>query len=134
MTLCNCKCSCSLFSGIASVIIGIIGAFLQITGALTLAPVFLWATAGVALVYLGVLLLASALQQQCSRCSCTCTALNGALAGALGTILLAVILLVVAIAATSVIVAVLTGLLLLFFSLLITETVCLIRNLYNCGN
>jgi len=134
MTLCNCKCSCTLFAAAASLILGIVAAFLQITGTIAIGAMILMAAAGVALVYLGVLLLASALQQQCQRCGCTCAAVTGLLAGALGTILFAVILLVVDIAAGSVIGAILTGLLVASFVLLVTSTACAIRNLFDCGN
>ncbi len=134
MTLCNCKCSCSLFSVVAGLIIGVIAAFLQITGTITVTTTLLWVLSGVAVVYLGILLLASAVQQNCSRCSCLCTGLNTLLAGALGTILFAAILLAVGIVATSVVSAVLVGLLTASFTVLITGTACVIRNLLDCGN
>lgn len=134
MTFCNCKCSCTLFSAVASLILGVIAAFLQITGTIAIGAMILTAASGTALVYLGVLLLASAIQQQCQRCSCACAAVTSLLAGALGTILFAVVLLVVDIAAGSVIGAILTGLLAASFVLLVTSTACLIRNLFDCGN
>ena len=134
MTLCNCKCSCTLFSAVASLILGVIAAFLQITGTIAIGAMILMAAAGTALVYLGVLLLASAIQQQCQRCSCTCAAVTSLLAGALGTILFAVILLVVDITAGSVIGAILTGLLVASFVQLVSSTACVIRNLFDCGS
>ncbi len=134
MTLCNCKCTCSLFSAVASLILGVIAAFLQITGTITVTVTFLWVVGGVALVYLGILLLASALQQQCTRCGCTCVALNTLLIGALGSVFFAAILLAVGIVATSVISAILVGLLVASFTLLITGTVCAIRKLFDCGS
>lgn len=134
MTLCNCKCPCSLFSAVTGVILGVIAAFLQITGTITVTTVFLWVVAGVALGYLAILVLASAVQQQCSSCGCLCAALNTLLTGALGSILFAAILLAVGIVATSVLSAILVGLLVASFVLLITGTVCVIRNLFDCGN
>lgn len=134
MTLCNCKCSCSILSGIASLIIGIVSAFLLITGNITVTTAFLWVVAGVSVVYLGVLLLAAALQQQGTVCSCTCASLNALLIGILGSILFAVILLATGIVATSVVSAILFGLLMLFGTLLISTTACLIRQLFGCGN
>ena len=134
MTLCNCKCSCSLFSLVAGLIIGVIAAFLQITGTITVTTVFLWVSAGVAAVYLGILLLTSGVQQNCSRCGCLCDALNTLLLGALGTILFAAILLAVGIVATSVLSAILVGLLVASFTVLMTGTACVIRNLFDCGN
>lgn len=134
MTLCNCKCSCSLLSAAAGLIIGVIAAFLQITGAITITTAFLWVLAGVAVGYLGILLLTSGIQQNCSRCGCLCAALNTLLLGALGTILFAAILLAVGIVATSVVSAILVGLLTASFTVLITSTACVIRNLFDCGN
>lgn len=134
MTLCNCKCSCSLFSALAGVILGVIAAFLQITGTITVTPTFLWVLSGIAVAYLGILVLASAALEQCSRCGCICASLEAVLAGALGTILFAAILLAVGIVATSVVSAILMGLLVASFTLLIAGTVCIIRNLFACGN
>ena len=134
MTLCNCKCSCSLFSVVAGLIIGVIAAFLQITGTITVTTTLLWVLSGVAVVYLGILLLVSAVQQNSSRCGCLCTGLNTLLIGALGTILFAAILLAVGIVATSVFSTVLVGLLTASFTVLITGTACVIRNLLDCGN
>lgn len=132
MTLCNCKCSCALLSGVVSLILGVIAAFLQITGTIAIGSMILMAAAIVALVYLGILLLVSAIEQQCQRCSCTCTAVNALLAGALGTILFAVVLLVADVAAASVIGSILTGLLAASFALLVTSSACVIRNLFDC--
>lgn len=134
MTLCNCKCSCTIFSAIASLIIGVIAAFLQITGTITITPAFLWVAAGVSAAYLWILVLAASFQQQCPRCNCSCISLNTVLIGALGSIFFAVVLLAVGIVATSIISAILVGLLFLFLSLLISSTACLIRHLFDCGN
>lgn len=132
MTLCNCKCSCALLSGVVSLILGVIAAFLQITGTVAISTMILMGAAIVALVYLGILLLVSAIEQQCQRCSCTCAAVNALLAGALGTILFAVVLLVADVAAASVIGSILTGLLAASFALLVTSSACVIRNLFDC--
>lgn len=134
MTICNCKCSCTLFSGIASLIIGILAAFLQITGTITVTVAFLWVVFGIGVGSLGFLLIAGAVHQQCTRCGCTCVALNAILAGILGSILFAVILLAAGITATSIVSAILVGLTLLFFSLLVTSAACLIQNLFQCDN
>lgn len=134
MTFCNCKCTCGIFSTISSLIIGVIAAFLQITGTITLTPAFLWVISGISVAYLGILLLASSIQQSCSRCGCICHSLGILLIGILGSIFFALVLLAVGIIATSVISAILVGLLLLFFSLQISSTACLIRNLFACEN
>lgn len=134
MTICNCKCSCSIGSSIISLILGVIAAFLQITGAITVTTAFLWVVAGIGVGYLAIMLLTSGFQQQCSQCSCICSAVNTLLIGALGSILLAVILLAVGVVATSVVSAILVGLLVAFFWLLISSSACLIRELFRCGN
>jgi len=72
--------------------------------------------AGIYITYLGILLLVSAIQQQCQRCGCICSTLNTLFIGALGSIFFATTLLAVEIATTSVIRGILVGLLLLFFS------------------
>ena len=134
MTLCNCKCSCSIFPAVAGLILGVIAAFLQITGTITVTATFLWVVAGVAVAYLGVLVLASAALEQCSHCSCICASLETILTGALGTILFAVVLLAVGIVATSVVSAILVGLLVAALALTIGGTACYVRCLADCGD
>ena len=130
---CYCKCSCRIAAVIASVIIGVVTAFLQITGVITVAPVFLWVAFGIAVVYLGVLVVAAALSGRGEGAGCLCTALNALLIGILGTILFAVVLLAVGIVATSILSAILVGILLFFFSLTLTSTACLVRSLADCS-
>jgi hypothetical protein len=130
---CNCKCSCAISAVIASVIVGVIAAFLQIAAVITVAPVFLWVAFGIAVVYLGVLAVTTALTCRCPESRCECTTLTTVLVGILGTILFAVILLAVGIVATSIVSAILVGLLLLFFTLTLTGTACFIRSLADCG-
>ncbi len=130
---CNFKCSCTLAAVIASIVIGIVTVFLQITGAITAAPAFLWATLGTAAVYLAVLTLSAGVYDSGSKNCCLCPALGTVLAGILGTILLSVILLAVGIVATSILSAILLGVLLFFFSLTVTGTACLVRCLFGCS-
>lgn len=128
---CNCRPSCTVIAVIASIIIGIITAFLSITAVITLTPAFLWVLLGIAVVYLAITLGASILSGRTAR-SCVCTGLSAFLTGILGTVLTSVILLGITFAAASVIGAIITGALLFFFSLIITSAVCLIRCLTNC--
>lgn len=124
---CDCKRNCVLWAVIASVLVGIVTAFLQITGIITVTPAFLWVILGVAVVYLGVVLLAAAL----SDTSCPSSVINALLAGILGTVLFSVILLAVGVVATSPVSAILAGLALLFFSLTLTSTACYVKCLNN---
>lgn len=129
---CNCRCDCTLAALVVSAILGVIGAFLQITGVITLTPVFLWVALGIAVGLLGLLVLSARCRTEASLC--TCSALNALLAGILGTVLLSAILLAVGITATSVISAILAGLLLFAFALAIGSAACYVRQVSGCGN
>ncbi len=127
---CNCKSSCTLLSIVASLIIGIITAFLTITAAITVTPAFLWVVLGVAVVYLAILLFTRGRDSR----GCACSILPVLLAGILGAILVAVILLGISFAATSIIGAIITGLLLAFLSLIFTTTACLVSCEAGCDD
>lgn len=129
---CCCRCRCTLAAIIASVILGVVTAFLQVTGVITATPVFLWVVLGIAVVYLGILVVATALARRTEGADCVCSALNTLLIAILGSILFAVVLLAVGIVATSVLSAILVGILLFFFSLTLTSTACLVRSLASC--
>lgn len=127
---CNCRCSCTVAALVVSAIIGVIGAFLQITGVITLTPVFLWVAFGIAVGLLGLLVLSV----RCRAEGCTSSALDALLAAILATVLLAVILLAAGITATSIVSAVLVGLLLFSLALTITAAACYVRQVSGCGS
>ena len=131
---CRCKRDCTAFALIVSAIIGVVAAFLLITGTITITPIVLYVALGVA----GAGLIALALRAYGHRCSdagrACCRAITAVLAGIVGTIVLATVLLIVGITATSVVSAILVGLLLFFLSLIITAAICLIRCLSGCEN
>ena len=129
---CETKCRCILASIIASAILGVLAAFFQITGVITVATPFLWVAFGIGVVYLAVLVIAGALQGAHDADCCFCDTLDTLLAGILGSILVAVILLAVGITATSVVSAILVGLLVFFFALPLTATACLVRKIVDC--
>lgn len=129
---CNSRCSCTGAAVIASAVIGVLAAFLQITGVITVTPAFLWVAFGIAVVYLGVLVISASLAGCPERTGCRCTALNALLLGILGTVLFALVLLSVGIVATSVVSAILVGLLLFFLALALTGTACYVRALTEC--
>lgn len=129
---CNCRCACGLWAIVASAILGVLAAFFQITGIITVVPVFLWVAFGIAVAYLGILTVAAALNRRNDGCGCRCDLLNLVLTGILGTILLALVLLAVGIVATSVLSAILVGVLVFFFALIFTGTACFIRCLSDC--
>lgn len=129
MPTCNCnfRCSCVIAAIIASVILGVVAAFLQITGAITVTPAFLWVVLGVAIGYLGILLATAG-----RRGSGCCGALGTVLAGTLGAALFSVVLLAVGITATSVVSAILVGLLVLFAALTVAGSACYVRCITGC--
>lgn len=131
-TNCNCEATCGIKAIIASIIIGVIAAFLRITAVITVTPAFLWVLFGIAVVYLSVVLVTAALTRTTGIRRCLYSNLQPFIAGILGTILTSVILLGITFAATSIIGAIITGLLLLFFTLTITSTACLIKCITGC--
>ncbi|MBQ3132799.1 MAG: hypothetical protein IJC17_00805 [Clostridia bacterium] len=130
MTFCNRTCGfgCAAAAVIAAVIVGVVAAFLQITGTITVTPVFLWVAFGIAIGYLGLALLAAST----SNGVCPCSVQRAQLGGALGTVLLSGLLLAIGVTATSILSAVLVGILLFFFALLLTATACTVRCLSAC--
>ena len=106
---CTCKTDCAGLAIVASIIVGIITAFLQFSAIITVTPAFLWVVLGIAVVYLAILLAVSPIIR---RNSCVCNNLSVILVGILGAILTSIILLAITFAATSVIGAIITGALL----------------------
>lgn len=133
MSTCCCryKCSCTILALIVSLVIGIIGAFLQITAVITVTPVILWVFFGIAAAILGLLVLSTPLRSG-RTCQEGCSILNTLLIGILGTILLSAVLLLVGITATSVVSAILVGLVLFFFALSLTALACYVRCTADC--
>lgn len=120
------KRDCVGLSVLVSVVIGVITAFLRITGAITITPAFLWVVFGIAVGYLAILLASYLSQGQPSVC-CARFSLSALLTGILLCILLSVILLAFTFVATSIVGAIFTGLLLAAFSLTVTATACLVK-------
>lgn len=121
---CENRQSCSTLALIASAILGVIAAFLRITAVITVTPAFLWVALGIAIGYLAVLLATTG----CCPITCRCgsSSLTALLTGILGTALLSVVLLAITFAATSIVGAILVGLLVLFLSLIVSATACLV--------
>ena len=128
---CGCKMACPVMAVLASIIIGIITAFLTFSATIAVTPAFLWVLFGVAVVYLAITLLTASFRCGSIR-RCICDILPVLLTGILGTVLTSVILLAITFVATSVIGAIITGALLLFFSLIITTTACLVKCIAGC--
>lgn len=131
---CNCRCRCTLVAIVASVLVGVISAFLQFAGVFTVTPAFLWVAFGIAVVSLGVLVIATATARPSMAGNCICLTLNALLVGILGTVLFSLILLAVGIVATSIFSAILVGLLLVFFTLTVTAAACYVRQRAGCSS
>lgn len=123
------KCNCIGVAIIASLVLGIIAAFLQITAVITVTPAFLWVLFGVAVGYLAILLIAAFTGNKSLACAGTVYSLSATLIGILGTIFASVILLAIAFAATSIIGAIIVGALIFFFTLTLTVSACLVKYL-----
>ena len=132
MNCCQCRFNCTSVAAIVSIIIGVIAAFLTLTGNLALGTPLLWVFFGIAVGYLAITLLSTRLCENDERANCLCPVLTALLTGVLGTILLSLILLLVDVAIASVIGAILSGLLFLFFALTLTTTACLVKCLADC--
>lgn len=133
MCNCNCNFNCTLAAVISSVVVGVVTAFLQILGIITVGTAFLWVALGIAVVYLAGLVWASALSRGRERALCLCRTLNTLLAGVLGTALLSLVLLAVGVVATSVLSAVLVGLLVFFLWLTVAASACYVRCAADCN-
>ncbi len=129
----RCNDGCTILAIIASIIIGVITAFLTITAVITITSAFAWVTFGIAIVYLALALVTSSSVRCVAIQSCICAKIPVLLTGILGTILTSVILLGISFAATSIIGAVIAGALGFFFSLMIAETACLVKCASGCS-
>ena len=130
---CCIRTNCAGLAIIAGIIVGIITAFLQITAVITLTPVFLWVLFGIAVGYLAVILISLSVAEGYGIRECICSVLPVLLTGILGTVITALVLLGVTFAATSVVGAVFAGLLLLFFTITLAATACLVNCLAGCS-
>ncbi|MBQ7794267.1 MAG: hypothetical protein IJ366_07105 [Clostridia bacterium] len=131
---CNNRSDCTGIAIVASIIIGIIAAFLRITGVITIAPVFLWVVFGIAVVYLAITLIAASIVQNSGVRGCICPILAVLLTGILGAVLTSLVLLAISFATTSIIGAIIVGALLAFFSLILTTTACLVKCILRCSD
>ncbi len=131
---CGCRINCTAIAVIAAIIIGIITAFLTFSAVITVTPAFLWVLLGIAVVYLAVTLAVSPVIRNTGIGGCVCGIIPVLLTGILGTIFLSIVLLGITFAATSILGAVISGLLLAFFSLLIITTACLIKCVTGCDD
>ncbi len=125
MTNCGCRPGCTGLAIVASLIVGIITAFLQFTAVITITPAFLWVVLGVAVVYLALTLFSALSSRGGGWRACVCAGLPIFLIGILGAILVSIILLGIPFAVGSVLGAIFSGALLAFLALIVTTAACL---------
>ncbi|MBQ4600268.1 MAG: hypothetical protein IJB17_01395 [Oscillospiraceae bacterium] len=130
--MCGCRRSCVTLALIASAVVGVLAAFLTITGAITVAPAALIVAFGIAVAYPWLLLVVFRAPRAAEYSGCLCSAVRASLAGALGTAAAALVLLAFTFAVTSVLGAVVTGVLAAGFTLLLTAAACLAKCLAGC--
>lgn len=128
----RCRPDCTVVGFVVSLVLGVVTAFLRITGEISLTSAFLWVLLGIAVLFLAVSLIAAAVFRE-DGCNNLCSVLTPFLIGVIGTVILSVLLLAFEFAATSVIGAILTGSLLFFFFLTVTFAACLTRCIFNCA-
>ena len=135
MNVCGCKtkCDCTLIAVIASVITGIITAFLNFSATIAVPQFVLWIFFGVALVFLALSLVAAPFSRRRDTDICLCTSLTAFFAGIFGTVLLSLVLILVDTATAGILGSILTGLLVAAFALTITSTACIVKNLFDCN-
>ena len=131
MCNCNCRWNCTLLAIISAIILGVVAAFLQISGTVTVGTTFLWVALGIGAVYLLGLVITSTTHRGMHPTEC-CSSLNTLLAGILGTILFSLVLLAVGIVATSVLSAALVGVLVFFLWLALASAACYVRCAADC--
>lgn len=123
---CGCTRDCVFWGLIVSLVIGVLVAFLTVTGTIVLAPIVSVVALGYAAVYLALL----SIFRRSAGC---CRALLALIIGLLGTILTALILLAFSFAATSIIGAIISGLLAAAAALSLTASGCYIRCDADCA-
>ena len=133
MSNCKCNCWCVILAISLSVIVGVVTAFLQVTGTITVSYEVLWTVFGIAVGLIGAFLLAASLTNGEAR-RCLCSVITTLIIGALGTVLFSLVLLGIGIVATSILTAIFSGLIMLFFWLAITSAACAVRILAGCNH
>ena len=134
MNICCCKtkCDCTLIAVIASVITGIIAAFLNFSAVIAVPQFVLWILFGVALGLLALALVAAPFTCRCENKECFCASVTSFLVGVFGTVAASLVLVLVDLTAGGLLASVITGLLFGLFALTITSAGCLVRNLLGC--
>ena len=124
-------CNCTTLAVVVSAILGVIAAFLNMSGMIAITTVVLWVLFGIAVGFLALTLFASAVGFHSER-RCVCQGITPLLFGILLTALASGILLVFDLVATGVAASIIIGILIFAFSLILTAATCLIKCLVRC--
>ncbi len=130
---CSCRYNCTDLAIVASVLVGLIAGILTFSAIITITPAFLGVLLGIGVVYLAITLITAPFLRIRGAQYCICRIIPILLTGILGTILTSIILLGVTFAAASVLGAIISGLLLAFFTLIVTTVACLVRCITGCS-
>lgn len=130
---CCCRMSCTALGLITGLIAGVVTLVLNITGTVTVLPLFAWIGFGIAVGFLVVTLLVAAFTNECGKIrECICKALSSVFFGAIGTIITALVLLSVDFGGISIIGAIVYGVFAFFFIFLFIAVTCLTKCYASC--
>lgn len=130
---CECRPSCNKTAIVISIILGIVAFFLRLFYVIIASPVFLWVVFGVAVLFLALAFYTFTRNQASAESRCKCSILPILLVGIIGTILTSVVLLLACFIPCCII-AIITGFLIFFFSLLLISIANLILCKAGCKN
>ncbi len=131
-TNCSNHVDCAFLAVAAAVVAGVVAAIAQFTAIITLTTVFYIVAFGIAVLFLGLLLVSLPVLYKTACHACCNSNIKLTTVGILGTIVTSIILIAVGFAATSVLGAIFVGLLAAFFALIITSVVCIVNCASEC--
>ena len=131
---CQCRWNCTAIGIIISIIAGVVGAILLATTTPVIPVAIYWGALVTALVFLTVVLIATAISRLAGTGTCLCDTLPTVLAGIIGTIVLSIVVLVLNIATITIPIAILLGVLITFIGILLSGLVCLITCIAGCNS
>lgn len=126
------KCNsneCLIIAIASSIVVGIVAGILAATGIIAVTPAFLWVVFGIAIGFLAIAFIVSSLRRFDTPHSAR-SIIGLFLAGVFTTVVTSLVLLGVTFPATSALFAVLVGLLLFGFFLIITAVGCIVFGAY----
>ncbi len=136
MASCPYDCRGIRVSGVVtvSIVLGIVAAFLQFFGTITVGTTFIAAVLAAAVAYLAIALIVAGVSACCTALApCACPLLATQLLGSIGSVLLSAVLLAIGTTA-GIVGAILFGVLILAFALMLLSTATLAWQLSRCND